>query len=96
MNLVIIKDPRHSKKIIFLKNLEVNSFLHATGVVGYCLERWGKEEGYRFTKSFLNYENIRTLNWKSTQALGILIHLVYIFITRAYKSMSEQLELICE
>ena len=57
--VVVAHDRRNKEPVVLITSLPVNNPTDAIMVFGYYLERWGKEEGYRFTKSFLNSENIR-------------------------------------
>jgi hypothetical protein len=81
LHLLVVKDERNEKPIVILTNLPIKDESQALVAFGYYLERWGKEEGYRFIKSFLNLENIRTLKWENTQNLSFLTFLTYVFIT---------------
>jgi hypothetical protein len=59
LSLVVAHDRRNKEPVVLITNERVLSPEDAIQVFGYYLERWGKEEGYRFCKSFLNTENIR-------------------------------------
>jgi hypothetical protein len=95
LTLVMIRDERNEKPVIFLTNLKVVDDLSAMIAFGYYLERWGKEEGYRFQKSFLNLENLRPLGWSSIQNLALLVHLAYFFITWFHRKNKETVEKLC-
>jgi hypothetical protein len=60
------------------------------------LERWGKEEGYRFSKSFLNLEDIRMLNWEGIKNLAFLVHLTYQFVALFYRGARDKIERMAE
>lgn len=90
--VVVVYDRRNIDPIILLTNLTVNSAEDAILVFGYYLERWGKEEGYRFLKSYLHSEDVRTISWPATQNLSFLSFLAYSFITWFYRSAPEQVE----
>ena len=92
LSLVIAHDRRNKDPVVLLTNQFVGSPEDAIQVFGYYLERWGKEEGYRFSKSFLNTENIRTLNWEATQNLAFLAFLAYVLVTLFHRADPEQIE----
>lgn len=96
LNLIVVKDVRNVSPIVLLTNMHVGDDFSSHMVFAYYLERWGKEEGYRFIKSFLNSENIRTLNWRSTQNLAFLAFLTYSFITLFHRSSPEAIEAMAE
>jgi len=96
VTLVIVHDPRNEKPVVFLTNLKVTDDLSAIVAFGYYLERWGKEEGYRFSKSFLNLENLRPQGWVAIQNLVFLIHIVYLFISWCHRRHGDELEKLSE
>lgn len=96
VTLVIVHDPRNEKPVAFLTNMEVNDDLSAITAFGYYLERWGKEEGYRFSKSFLNLENLRPHRWTGIQNMAFLVHLVYLFISWCHRRHGDKLEQLAE
>jgi hypothetical protein len=96
LTVLVVWDKRNEEPVILLTNLEVSSMTDAAVVFGYYLERWGKEEGYRFTKSFLNTEDIRALNWTAIQSLALLAFLVYAFVALFYRSAPDQVEQAAE
>jgi hypothetical protein len=96
VTLVIVHDPRNEKPVVFLTNRDVNDDLSAITAFGYYLERWGKEEGYRFSKSFLNLENLRVGRWTAIQNLAFLVHLVYLFIIWCHQRHGDELEALAE
>ena len=96
VTLVIVHDPRNEKPVVFLTNLTVTDDLSAIVAFGYYLERWGKEEGYRFSKSFLNLENLRPQKWVAIQNLAFLVHLVYLFISWSHRRHGDELEKLSE
>lgn len=96
IGLVIVKDVRNQSPVVLLTNMHIGDDFSSHMVFAYYLERWGKEEGYRFIKSFLNSENIRTHNWRSTQSLAFLAFLTYSFITLFYRSSPERIDAMAE
>jgi hypothetical protein len=96
VTLVIVHDPRNEKPVVFLTNMKVTDDLSAIAAFGYYLERWGKEEGYRFSKSFLNLENLRPHRWIGIQNLAFLVHLVYLFISWCHRRHGDELEKLAE
>jgi hypothetical protein len=96
LNLVVIHDKRNEKPVVFLTNLPVHDDLSAMEAFGQYLERWGKEEGYRFCKSFLNLENIRPMNWPAIQNLALLVHLSYCFVSWFHRRDQEHIDSLCE
>lgn len=90
ITVVVVHDKRNEKPVVLLTNLEVHNDLEATLIFGRYLERWRKEEGFRFCKSYLNTESIRTLSFNSISNLAWLAHLTYYFITLFYKGSPEQ------
>lgn len=96
LTLLAIKDERNAQPVVLLTNLECLDETQALVIFGYYLQRWGKEEGYRFIKSFLNSENIRTIKWESTQALAFLSFLTYFFVTMFHRSNPGLIEQLAE
>lgn len=96
LTLVIVHDFRNEKPVMFLTNLVVNDDLSAMIAFGYYLERWGKEEGYRFCKSYLNLENLRTLRWPAIENLARLVQISYLFISWYHRRHQEKLETMCD
>ena len=96
VTLVIVHDTRNEKPVVFLTSLKVTDDLSAIGAFGYYLERWGKEEGYRFSKSFLNLEDLRPQSWIAIQNLAFLVHLVYLFISWCHRQHGDELEKLSE
>lgn len=96
LTVLVAHDRRNAEPVILLTNLKIQSVADAIVVFGYYLERWGKEEGYRFTKSFLNAEDVRMLNWSGIQNLSWLIYLTYVFVTLFYQSAPTEIDRLCE
>ena len=96
LTLVIIHDLRNEKPVVFLTNLPVHDDLSAMVALGYYLERWGKEEGYRFCKSFLNLENLRVLRWPAIQNMALLVHISYLFISSHYRRNQNTIDRLCD
>lgn len=96
LTVLVVHDRRNTEPVVLLSNLEVSSMEDAIVTFGYYLERWGKEEGYRFTKSFLNAEDVRMLNWEGIQNLNWLIYLTYVFVTLFYQSAPAEIDRLCE
>ena len=69
----IAHDPRNKEPVRLLTTINPTTTEEALAIFGYYLERWGKEEGYRFTKSFLNLENIRMFNFNAISNLSFLV-----------------------
>lgn len=92
LTVLVIHDKRNEQPVVLITTLTINSMDEALIVFGYYLERWGKEEGYRFTKSFLNSESIRMLNWEGIKNLSFLVHLTYLFVALFYRGASEAIE----
>lgn len=92
LSLVVVHDRRNLDPVILLSNLPVRSLEDALVVFGYYLERWRKEEGYRFLKTALHLERIRTLRWQRIQHLAWLEHLAYFYLTLFYRSAPERVE----
>ena len=92
LSLVVVKDPRNKESVMFLTNCDVHDEVTALTAFGYYLERWGKEEGYRFCKSFLNLESLRTLRWASIEGVYNALNYAYLFLCLAYKEFGEQIE----
>lgn len=92
LSLVVVHDRRNEKPVILLSNIEVHSLEDALIVFGYYLERWRKEEGYRFLKTALHLERIRTLRWQRIQRLAWLEHLAYFYLTLFYRASPERVE----
>jgi hypothetical protein len=92
LTLLVIHDKRNAEPVILLTTLEINSMNEALVVFGYYLERWGKEEGYRFCKSFLNLEDVRMLNWEGIKNLAFLVFLTYQFVALFYRGAREKIE----
>jgi hypothetical protein len=95
LTLVVVHDKRNEKPVAFLTTLAVYDDLSAMAAFGYYLERWGKEEGYRFSKAFLNLENLRPLGWPSIQNLAFLVHLSYLFISWFHRRNQEAIDKLC-
>ena len=96
LTVLVIHDKRNEEPVVLLTTLTINSMDEALIVFGYYLERWGKEEGYRFTKSFFNSESIRMLNWEGIKNLSFLVHLTYLFVALFYRGASEAIERMAE
>lgn len=96
LTIVLVHDLRNKDPIIFLTNRPVRDDLSAIEVFAYYLERWGKEEGYRFSKSFLNLEDLRPMKWESIQNMSFMSHLAYLFLTWIYRRHKQLLEMISE
>lgn len=92
ISLVVVHDRRNLEPVVLLSNLEVRSLDDALLVFGYYIERWRKEEGYRFIKTALHLERIRTLGWERIQRLAWLEHLAYFYLTLFYRSAPERIE----
>ena len=80
LTLVVAWDFRNEKPVALLTPLKVTSQDEAMAVFGYYLERWGKEEGYRFQKTHLKLEQIRVLNFRAIEVLHLMTFLTYHFI----------------
>jgi Transposase DDE domain len=91
-SLVIVHDRRNKNPVVLLSNLEVQTPEQALVVFGYYLERWRKEEGYRFLKTALHLERIRTLRWERIERLAWLEHLAYFYLTLFYRSAPERID----
>ncbi|MBF0207519.1 MAG: transposase [Oligoflexia bacterium] len=96
ITLIIIRDYRNERPIIFLTNIPVKDDLSAVTAFGYYLERWGIEEGCRFLKEIFDLENLRTREWKSIQNLVFMSHLSYLFISCFYRHYNKELNLLSE
>lgn len=96
LRLVVIHDPRNKQPVVLITTLAVENDEQALQVFGYYLERWGKEEGYRFTKSWINVEQIRTTSWESIQHLAWLAHMAHLWIALTYRSAPRTIEAECE
>lgn len=96
LTLGVAHDRRNETPLVWVSPLPVTSKEQAIVVLGYYLERWGKEEGYRFSKSFLNLENLRTLNWRAISNLSLFVHWAYSFLSRWYQSAPEPIDALME
>jgi hypothetical protein len=96
LSVVVVHDRRNNDPVVLLTNLEVRNIEQAVIVFGYYLERWRKEEGYRFCKSFLNLENIRVMSFEAIANLAWLEHLTYAFVTLTYRSAPDRLDELCQ
>jgi hypothetical protein len=94
--LVIAHDRRNKEPVYLLTCIPVETAEDALLAFGYYLERWGQEEGYRFEKSFLNIENIRTEKFPSIPNLAFLVFLVYFFVSLFYQSNPSIIESLIE
>lgn len=92
LNVLVCHDKRNKEPLVLLTNLEVNNNLSLMSATGYYLERWGKEEGFRFEKVYLNSENVRTLTYDSIENVCFLVYLVYLFICLYYQENDVELE----
>lgn len=91
-SLIVAHDRRNQEPVALLTNLEVHSPEQALVVFGYYLERWRKEEGYRFLKTALHLERVRTLRWERIEHLAWLEHLAYFYLTLFYRSAPERID----
>lgn len=96
INLITIKDERNKEPVYLATNLETPNPLDKICAFGTYLERWGKEEGYRFEKSTLNLEDIRVLGIDKVRKIIFLIDCTYLFISRFYMNNHHLLNYLCE
>lgn len=96
LSLVVVHDRRNQDPVVLLSSEKVSTVENAVVVFGHYIERWRKEEGYRFCKSFLNIENIRVMSFESVSNLAWLAHLTYIFVTLFYRSDPDCIDVLME
>jgi hypothetical protein len=92
LSLVVAHDRRNQKPVVMITTEEVKSAEEAMTVFGHYLCRWGKEEGYRFTGSYLKLETLRTMSADSITRLAWLVHLSYFFVTAFYRGNPDGIE----
>ena len=85
LSLVVAHDRRNEKPVVLITTEQVKTAEEAIAVFGHYLCRWGKEEGYRFTGSYLKLETLRTMSADSIIRLAWLVHLSYFFVTAFYR-----------
>ena len=96
LTLLVIHDKRNQEPVVLLTTEKIDSMEQALVVFGYYLERWGKEEGYRFTKSFLGLEDIRMLHWEGIKNLAFLVFLTYQFVALFYRGAPDKIEALAQ
>ena len=92
LSLVVAHDRRNEKPVAMITTEQVKSAEDAITVFGHYLCRWGKEEGYRFTGSYLKLETLRTMSANSITRLAWLVHLSYFFVTAFYRGNPDGIE----
>jgi len=92
VTIVAAQDVRNEGPVLLITPLKVVSDEMAIKIFSHYLTRWGKEEGYRFEKSFLNLEKIRTHKLEATRNLALLVQLVYLWVAITYRSAPTILE----
>jgi hypothetical protein len=96
LTLIVAHDKRNKDPIVILTNQLVTNEIEAIKIFGFYLERWRKEEGYRFCKTGLDLESIRTLKFNSIQNLAWLNFMAYFFVTLFHRSQPETVENMCD
>ena len=92
LSLVVAHDRRNQKPVVMITTEEVKCAEDAMTIFGHYLCRWGKEEGYRFTGSYLKLETLRTMSASSITRLAWLVHLSYFFVTAFYRGNPDGIE----
>jgi len=95
LSLVVAHDRRNREPVVLITTEPVSTAEEAILIFGHYLCRWGKEEGYRFTGSYLKLETLRTMSAKSITRLAWLVHLTYFFVTAFYRGNPQHVEKQC-
>ena len=77
LTAISVYNSKYQKPVYLLTNEQAHLPEEVMHRFGQYLERWGKELGYRFMKSFLNFEDIRTQAFNRTTRLCFIMHLTY-------------------
>jgi hypothetical protein len=91
LSLVVVHDQRNAEKLVLLTSQDVKCEAEALLVWGQYLDRWGKEEGYRFTKQELGSEKIQCLSWRAIQAQSFITWLTYGYICWAFDRKPDEI-----
>jgi hypothetical protein len=92
LTLVVAHDRRNQDPVVLITSEAVDSNEKAMVIFGNYLCRWSKEEGYRFTGSYLKLETLRTMSFDSISRLAWMVHLTYFFVTAFYRGSPEKIE----